>query len=277
MSRMMIQAAVTMDQLQHKLDLIGNNMANSQTTGYKSREAEFSSLLFQQINNVSGDPENEGNRLTPEGIRVGSGAKLGTANLDFTSGTITETGRALDTALRGDNYFYQIQDTENDGEVIRYTRDGSFHLSPVNDTEDVMLTTSDGNPVLGQTGPIVMEDGFDSIDIQANGQIMVGRGDQTEVVGELDIVEVIRPQLLEATGDNNFQLPDLAELGFEMDEIIQATDPTIDVIQSNALERSNVDVSKQMTDLITAQRSYQFNAQTISIGDEMKGLINQLR
>lgn len=274
---MMIQAAVTMDQLQHKLDMIGNNMANSQTTGYKSREAEFSSLLFQQMNNVSGDPANEENRLTPEGIRVGSGAKLGTANLDFTNGAITETGRALDTALRGDNYFYQIQDTENDGEVIRYTRDGSFHLSPVNDTGDVMLTTSDGNPVIGQAGPIVMEDGFDTIDIQANGQIIVGRGDQTEVVGELDIVEVIRPQLLEATGDNNFQLPDLAELGFEMGEIIQATDPTIDALQSNALERSNVDASKQMTDLITAQRSYQFNAQTISIGDEMKGLINQLR
>ncbi|MYL59297.1 flagellar hook-basal body protein, partial [Virgibacillus halodenitrificans] len=72
MSRTMIQAAVTMNQLQSKLDLIGNNMANSETTGYKNRNADFSSLLFQQIDNLK-DGANAVGRLTPDGVRIGSG------------------------------------------------------------------------------------------------------------------------------------------------------------------------------------------------------------
>ncbi len=66
----MIQAAVTMNQLQNKLDVISHNMANSQTTGYKTRQATFSSLLFQQMDNLK-QPENDVQRLTPEGIRIG--------------------------------------------------------------------------------------------------------------------------------------------------------------------------------------------------------------
>src|SRR5690625_1469890 len=90
MSRMMIQAAVTMNQLQNKLDLIGNNLANSQTTGYKSRQTEFSSLLFQQINNLT-DQANLVGRETPDGLRVGSGARLGSINTDLSLGSFTET------------------------------------------------------------------------------------------------------------------------------------------------------------------------------------------
>lgn len=212
MSRTMIQAAVTMNQLQNKLDLIGNNMANSQTRGYKNRQADFSSLLFQQINNLS-DPANAQGRLTPDGVRVGSGARLGATNIDLTHGSLIETGRALDTALIRENHFYQIQSTENGVEETRYTRDGSFYLNPVNNNQAMMLTTGDGNPVLGENGPIVIPEGFDSIEVRQNGQIVVQRGNQTEVAGNIDIVEVARPRLLEATGQNAFRLPNLADLG----------------------------------------------------------------
>ncbi|WP_373893947.1 flagellar hook-basal body protein [Virgibacillus sp. CBA3643] len=276
MSTPMIQAAVTMNQLQNKMDLIGNNMANSQTTGYKGRQADFSSLLFQSVNNVD-DPANAQGRLTPEGVRQGSGAMLGSTNIDLTSGSIKETERALDTALLADNHFFQIQVTENDIQETRYTRDGSFYLSPVNDSQSVMLTTGDGNPVIGVDGPIVIAEGFDSIEIRGNGEIAVSRGAQTEVAGELAVVEVMRPRLLEASGENALRMPDLAELGFNPGEIIQNVAPDVDVVRGGALENSNVDISKQMTDLISIQRAYQLNAQTISTGDQMKGLINQLR
>lgn len=275
MSRTMIQAAVTMNQLQSKLDLIGNNMANSQTTGYKSRQAEFSSLLFQQINNMT-DPAGSEGRLTPDGIRVGSGAKLGSINLDFTTGSIKETGRELDVALLQDNHFYQVQVTENGTPETRYTRDGSFYLNPVNNNQAVMLTDGEGNPILGENGSIVIPEGFDSISIDESGQITVKRGNQVENVGSIDVVEVVRPRLLEATGENDFRLPNLADLGFAMNEVVQ--DPTTqNLVRSGALENSNVDISKQMTDLISTQRSYQFNSRTISMGDQMSGLINQLR
>ncbi|WP_099159428.1 flagellar hook-basal body protein [Virgibacillus ndiopensis] len=276
MSRTMIQAAVTMNQLQNKLDLIGNNMANSQTTGYKNRQADFASLLFQQIDNMT-DPANAEGRLTPDGVRIGSGAKLGSVNIDLTPGAIKETNRALDAALLEKNHLFQIQVTENGVTETRYTRDGSFYLSPINNNQSVMLTTKDGNPILGENGPITFAEGFDEINIQPNGQIVVRRGGQSEAVGQLDIVEAVRPRLLEATGQNAFRLPNLDELNFNFNEIIQATNPNSDKLKSGALESSNVDISKQMTDLITTQRSYQFNARTISMSDQMMGLVNQLR
>lgn len=276
MSQSMIQAAVTMNQLQNKLDIIGNNMANSQTTGYKTRQADFSSLLFQQIDNMT-DPANAEGRLTPDGVRIGSGAKLGSVDINLSPGAIQETDRSLDTALLENNHVFQIQVTENGLTETRYTRDGSFYLSPVNGGQDVMLTTTDGHPVLGENGPIIMEEGFDDITIQSNGQISVRRGNLNENVANVAITEAVRPRLLEATGNNTFRLPDLDELDFDLAEIMQLADPNADILQSGALEQSNVDLGRQMTDLTTAQRSYQFNARTISMSDQMMGLVNQLR
>src|SRR5690625_5371031 len=122
MSRSMIQAAVTMNQLQQKLDVIGNNLANSQTTGYKSRQAEFSSLLTQEINNMTRPVEAE-ERLTPDGIRVGSRARLGSIMNDFSVGSISEPGRALDVALQDKNHFFNIQFAEHVTTVIMYIND----------------------------------------------------------------------------------------------------------------------------------------------------------
>ncbi|MFD1852152.1 flagellar hook-basal body protein [Oceanobacillus bengalensis] len=276
MSRMMIQAAVTMNQLQNKLDVIGNNMANSQTTGYKAREAQFSSLLFQQMDNLN-TPENAEGRLTPDGIRIGAGARLGSINSNFGQGNIVTTDRALDTALLGRNHYFQIQVTTNDVTETRYTKDGAFYLSPVEGNQSVMLTTSDGNPVLGENGPIIFADGFDNIDIRENGQVVVERAGQTEVAGTLAVVEAVRPEVLEATGENMFRLPDLNALGYNINEVLRQAPQNGALLQSNALEQSNVDLSKEMTELIMTQRSYQFNSRTISMGDQMMGLVNSLR
>ena len=273
----MVQAAVTMNQLQSKLDLIGNNLANSQTTGYKSRQTEFSSLLFQQINNMTDQPANAEGRLTPDGVRIGSGAMLGSINADLSIGSLSETDRALDTALLEKGHFFQVQVAEGGTTETQYTRDGAFYLNTMENSESLMLTTKDGHPVLGDNGPIVIADGFDSIDIQSNGEILVQRGNQTEIAGNLAIIDAVRPNLLEATGQNTFKVPNLAELGFNFEEIIQDIAPVTNLLKSGALEGSNVDLSKQMTDMIMTQRSYQFNARTISMGDQMSGLINQLR
>src|SRR5690625_1328612 len=108
MSRMMLQAAVTMNQLQRQLDIIGNNIANVQTTGYKARKTEFSSLLFEQINNLS-DPANLRGRLTPDGVRVGSGARLGDVQMNLSAGSLIASDRSLDTALTNPNDLYLIQ------------------------------------------------------------------------------------------------------------------------------------------------------------------------
>lgn len=274
MSRSMIQSAVTMNQLQQKLDLIGNNLANSDTNGYKAQNADFASLLFQQMDNVA-EPESERNRLTPSGIRAGSGAELGHTNTDTNLGALKETERGLDTALPAENQFFQIQVMENGTPEPRYTRDGAFYLSQAANGEEMMLATEDGNPVIGENGPIQFADDFDDIDIQEDGQIVVTRDDQSETVDTLSVVETDLPELLEATGENLYELSDIEELN--PDDVMQAVGPNDKDVKSGMLEQSNVDMSDQMTDMLQAQHAYEMNGRTITMDDQMKGLVNQLR
>lgn len=273
--RSMGQATVTMNQLQQQMDMIGHNLANSQTAGYKTRQAEFSSLLFQHINNLTA-PENARGRLTPDGIRVGTGARLGAINHQLSLGAVQTTNRDLDVMLMHEHDFFQIQVEENGNEEIHYTRDGAFYLSPVND-EEVMLVNRDGHPVYGTNGPIQFAANFDGIHITEHGEVVVKRGEQNELVGTLGVVRINRPRLLETVGDNLFRFPNIDALGFNLNELVIAAPVNERIIESRVLETSNVSVQDQMTQLITAQRSYQFNARMISMADQMQGLINQMR
>lgn len=271
MSRIMNQAAVTMNQIQNKLDIIGNNISNNGTIGYKSRQVEFSSLLNQQINNLN-SPENAEGRLTPDGIRVGTGAGLGAIHLNQQQGSLIETNRALDAALTGENMFFQVNRVENGQEETVYTRDGSFYLSPA-EGDTLALTTSDGHPIIGQEGPIEIQDGFDSVEFNDQGQLIVTRGDNQAAEAELAIMEAVRPSALEAQGDNFFSVSAEADA----DEIIQAYAGGGAVIHPQSLEQSNVDLSRAMTDMVAAQRLYQFNSRSIMMGDQMSGLVNTIR
>ncbi|MDX8047614.1 flagellar hook-basal body protein [Gracilibacillus sp. S3-1-1] len=276
MTRMTIQAAVTMGQLQNRLDNIGNNIANANTAGFKGRDANFSSLLSQQIN-TEPDPTNPVGRLTPEGLRIGSGAKLGHTNVNFEQGSMEVTDRNLDVALLGDDQLFQVAVEENGVAETRYTRAGNFYLSPQEDNQ-VMLVTSDGNPVLGAGGePIVLMNNMDDLKIEENGAINVTRNGVQNVEGQLEIVQAVRPRLLEAAGNNLFRLSEESLDNYPLAEIVNNVGQADVRLKSGALETSNIDLAKQTTDMIETQRAYQFNAKTISMHDQMQGLINQLR
>ncbi|PAD40460.1 flagellar hook-basal body protein [Terribacillus sp. 7520-G] len=265
MSRMMTQAAVTMGQLQQRLDLIANNMANSSTAGYKAQTSNFSSLLYQQLDNPPNDEANTDNRSTSDGIRIGSGAYMSSTNPLMTKGTIQTTDRNLDAALVNDNQFFTI--TGQDGQQ-RYTRAGNFYLQPQQDGT-VALTTADGDFVNGADGPIALQPDFDSITINDSGEIVVGRNGQTAVEANLEITAIDNPRVLTRTGDTAFELNDPAlARGLAPDEV---------ELQAGSLEGSNVDLSEQMTAMVNTQRAYQFNARSISMSDQMSSLINQIR
>lgn len=277
MNRAMLTASVTMGQLQKKIDTIGQNLANTNTNGYKKRETNFNDLLFQQINNQA-DPTKEVGRRTPNGIRQGVGSKLSETNLRMEQGSIKVTERPLDIALTKSLEFFELLVEENGDFATRYTRDGAFYLAPYEEGE-LALVTSNGDFVMGAEGePIFVPEDFKDIKFTDTGEIVVTYDDNTEEsLGQLQLVQMFRPQLLQSTGDNQFALPDLAQLGLLEEEVYQVVAAEEGSIQQGALEMSNVDIATEMTELMTAQRSYQFNAKSISIADQMSGLITNLR
>lgn len=279
--RSVITATNTMSQLQKQLDTIGHNLANIDTTGYKKRQVNFSELLSQQFTNQP-DTTQEPGRLSPNGIRVGVGARLGNTNMMMTQGAIKTTGRELDIAFTKENQFLQVLVDEDGVQVPRFTRDGALYLTPVNDgTNRVALVSSNGDAVLDQDGdPILFVDGFKEIQITANGELSVIPVAGAPQLFNLSVVEITKPQLLQAAGQNQFALPDLAELGIGADEVFVALQGDLRgqvSMQQGALEQSNVDMATEMSDLLLTQRSYQFNAKSISISDQMMGLVNGIR
>ena len=283
MNRSMITATNTMSQLQKQLDMIGNNLANANTTGYKQREISFSELLVQQFNNQSVE-ENEVARLTPNGIRQGVGAKLGQTRVNVAQGNLQQTGRMLDLAFTKEGQYFQVQVQENGQELTRFTRDGTFYFSPMeNGSDQVMLVTSEGFPVLDENeNPIIIDQGFKDIKISENGTVTVVPNDQNGLPQQfnLSVVEVQRPQLLESKGGNLLGLPNLEELNIEQQDVLtfMIDDERAQIkLQQGALEQSNVDLTVEMSELLNTQRSYQFNAKSISIADQMMGLVNGIR
>jgi len=265
--RSMITATNTMNQLQKQIDTISHNMSNLDTNGYKKTSTSFEELLKQQFNNQP-DEEKEVGRQTDFGIRQGTGARLTTSML-FSQGPLKQTNRELDVALTKSNQFLQV----DVGGDIRYTRDGALYLSPTNEGE-LMLVTAEGHSVLdANQNPIVFDEAVKEFTISPNGTITaIPQNDLAEPqTFELGVVQINRPDLLVATGSNMYDLsivnPEYITF-LERDEI---------AVQQGALEGSNVDLATEMSDLLVAQRSYQLNANSISIGDQMLGLINNVR
>jgi len=273
--RMFGQAATSMYHLQQQLDQIGHNLSNLQSSGYKTRNAEFSSLLSQHINNLTAN-ENLQNRLTPDGIRVGTGGRLGSINYNFQIGAVQRTDRPLDVMLTNEQQFFEVIIQDGNDEEILLTRDGSFYLNPIGDNT-LMLVTKDGHPINGVNGPIQFaSQQIEDIQINDNGMVIVNRNGQQETVGTIGVTEIIQPRLLEAAGDNFLRIPNLAELGINEADILRIPQNG-NLMQSGVLEMSNVKVEEQMTQMMMAQRAYQFNARSISMADQMQGLINNIR
>ncbi|MDR7073486.1 flagellar hook-basal body protein [Fictibacillus barbaricus] len=270
MNQSMISAAVTMGQLQQKLDTISNNMANSNTNGYKRRDVQFSDLLVQQIESNQLNDAEVG-RTTPNGTRLGTGARASSTSVSLNAGALQQTGRTLDVALNEPGMFFQIQT----GDGTQYTRNGAFYLSPSANNPNVMeLVTSEGNLVMGVNGPITIPADNQKISIGQNGQVSVTLNNGTVVEsGQLSLVNIVRPQLMLAVGQN-FQAPQ----GIPLNQLLQQLGAgSGNFVQQGALESSNVDISKEMTDMIQTQRSYQFNARSLTMADQMMGLVNGLR
>ncbi|MFI8687668.1 flagellar hook-basal body protein [Rossellomorea sp. NPDC077527] len=280
MNRTMITATNTLGQLQKQMDMIGHNLSNADTNGYKRRDATFSEMLVQQVKNQGVD-KFEAGRLTPLGVREGNGAKLSQSQLILNQGTLKATGRTLDFALTSDRQFFKVLAQDGNSSSVRYTRDGAFYVSPTGNGE-AMLVNSSGLPILDENDNfITFSEDAAAFELGNNGVLNVrdSRGGVERF--NMGVVTVEKAQFLQQFGGNLLGLADnLDELGVTEEEVLTnvtgGARSDISMVQSS-LEGSNVDISKEMTDMLNVQRSYQFQARSISLADQMMGLVNGIR
>ncbi|KMM36567.1 flagellar hook-basal body protein [Guptibacillus hwajinpoensis] len=258
MNIQMATASSSLSQTQKKMDTIANNIANVNTAGYKSREATFQNLLTRTYENQTGEATEPG-RQTPENLRVGFGSKVGITSLRYEQGSAQETGRELDVMLEGENVYYRVQN----GEDIHYTRDGSFEFQ--NENNALTLVTSSGNAVLDVNGnAITFATPPGKLSISDQGDIQAENGQTFQ----LSVAKINRPQSLVNEGGNEFSL-NAADGNAVVSEEFKT--------RQGFLEMSNVDLTKQTTDMISTQRLLQFQSQAIKMADEMMGLANTIK
>ncbi|MCR4649273.1 MAG: flagellar hook-basal body protein [Lachnospiraceae bacterium] len=270
MVRSLWTAASGMIAQQNNVDTIANNLANVNTTGYKTEVAEFKSLLYQDIQakTTSGNGETK-----PVGAQVGLGVRNSSVTSRFTQGSFYESSSNLAFAIGGDGFF-GIRG--QDGNTY-YSRNGDFHLSTYG--TGLALTTSDGNLVLDSTGkPIELGGSYVSSKIVVNGKGELCYPDENNNVQPLGITigvwQFNNPSGLEKMGDSLF-----AATGASGQAMNEAT--TNGLIKSELrqgyLEGSNVQVADEMVNMIVAQRAYELNSKAIQATDEMMSQANQLR
>ncbi|QNK87635.1 flagellar hook-basal body protein [Sporosarcina sp. resist] len=278
MIRTMTTATNTLSQLQSQMDIIGNNLANISTNGYKASDAKFQEMLYQQFNN---DKADTAPRQSPTGIRYGSGAVLGQSQMNWKAGSLQMTGRELDFALTTPKQYFNVLMPDGGGEQTVYTRQGNFYISPVANGQ-VMLVNGEGYPVANSAGlPITFSDNVTNYTVNPGGNLQLTNADGTTQTIELAVTVMERPNLMQRLSGTNFALPEnLADLGVTQQQVLtelQGAARNVIGLEGQALEASNVNSQKEMTDLISVQRNYQFNARAVTLADQMLGLINGIR
>lgn len=266
---------------QENVDTIANNLANLNTTGYKTETAEFKSLLYQTLQTRS---TNNVGEEKPVGAQVGLGSRTAAITSQFTQGNLTASESPFAVAIEGDGFFKVRIET---GE-IQYTRDGNFAVSPVNG--GTMLCTTDGNPVLDQfNNTIIIPDDYNAADIgiAKDGRLSVTdqNGEQINLVRrdangnplyniQLGIVQFNNPAGLEKASGNRYA--QTVASGAPMEES-QTQGLKLSQTHQRYIEASNVQVADEMVNLIVAQRAYQMNSKIIQASDEMLEQANNLR
>jgi flagellar basal-body rod protein FlgG len=254
-------AASGMMAQQLRTEVIANNLANVNTTGFKRSRAQFEDLLYQTVQGsaVIGSPENG----TQPAIQIGRGTRLASVQRMHAQGSLEQTNRPLDMAIEGEGFF-QIQTGGGD---TAYTRDGSFQIS-----DQGVLVTSEGYTL---QPTIRVPTDATGVTISRTGIVTVTRGAnmaEPQEIGRLELARFANPSGLQALGENLYQAtPASGEpaVGFPQDEGMGR------VVQGS-LEGSNVEIVQEMVDMITAMRAYEINSKAIKNSESMLEIANNL-
>ncbi|HTG45429.1 MAG TPA: flagellar basal-body rod protein FlgG, partial [Verrucomicrobiae bacterium] len=224
MLRALYSSSAGMQSQQTNLDVIANNLANVNTTGFKKAKAEFQDLLYQTTR-AAGAEQGGGNQL-PTSLQIGHGSRLVSTSKVFTTGELTQTGERLDVAVHGDGFF-EVQMADGSR---AYTRDGALKTA-----SDGRITTSDGLPLQGGFQPIPA--GTTNITIAPNGEITTA-GSSGKQTFRVQLVRFANPAGLEAVGHNLFKETSASGTA----EIGSPAENGFGELQQGYLEMSNVKV-----------------------------------
>ncbi len=258
MIRALYSSATGMVSQQTNLDVIANNLANVNTTGFKKSKIEFEDLIYQNTK-LAGSDVGGGNQL-PTGIQIGHGSRVMSTTKIFTPGDVSHTGSQLDVAIDGQGFF---EVTMPDG-TTGYTRDGAFKLD-----SGGRLVTSDG---LVLAGGITVPPGTTDITIAPTGQVTM-RTAASSTTSQLNLVRFANPSGLESMGRNIYKETPASGTA-------QQGTPGADGFGSlaqNYLEMSNVKVVEEMVNMIVAQRAYEVNSKAVQTADEMLQISNNMK
>jgi flagellar basal-body rod protein FlgG len=253
-------AASGMMAQQRMVDVIANNLANVNTTGFKRSRVNFEDVLYETLRGERVAGQGEMGSTGP--VQIGKGVRIASVMRLDAQGSPETTQRPLDIAIEGDGYL-QVQ--RPDG-TTAFTRDGNLTLS-----ESGALVTSNGNPVV--PGISIPQDAT-SITISPSGVVSVtasGSSNQVEV-GRIELARFLNPAGLSAIGENQLVATDSSG------EPIVGTpqEDGFGRVTQGALEASNVEIVQEMTDMIAAQRAYEINAKAIKAGEDMMTVTNEI-
>lgn len=255
-------AATGMNAQQVNLEVIANNIANVNTTGYKRSSAEFSDLMYAP-DRLSAVPTTGDSSAVPEGTYVGFGVQTSAVRRILGQGAYQETKHQFDMLIAGNGYF-QVQ--KPTGEIF-YTRDGTFTPNA-----EGQLVTQHGELLI----PAVTVNQQDVVSVKINeaGEVYIcTKADPapTAPAGQIQLASFTNEAGLEPVGDNLFKksassgdpvVGDPNSLGFGQ-------------IKQGYLEASNVDSVREITQLIAAQRAYEMNSKVIQAADQMSSIISK--
>ncbi|MFW5999082.1 MAG: flagellar basal-body rod protein FlgG [Halanaerobiaceae bacterium] len=254
-------SATGMEAQQSNIDVTSNNLSNVNTSGFKRSRTGFEDLMYQNIRQP-GSPNAQGEEI-PVGIEIGHGTKVASTQKLFEEGDVQNTENPLDVLIEGDGF---LEVTLPDGSQA-YTRDGSLKQ----DSEG-RLVTSEGYRISPE---ITLPEDTEDISIQSDGTVNVkrGEGDETETVGQLELFRFANDAGLNSIGRNLYQQTESSG-----EPIFGAPgEEGLGTINQGFLEKSNVEVVEEMTNMIAAQRAYDVNSKSIKAADEMLQTANQLR
>lgn len=262
MMRALWTAATGMQAQQANMDVVSNNLANVNTTGFKKTRSDFEDLMYQTIREAGSNTGAE--NVLPTGIQIGLGVRQAATQKIYTDGSPQQTGNQYDIAIEGDGFF---QITMPDG-TTSYTRDGSFKR----DASTGRLVTSEGYYL---EPAVTIPENATSISVAATGLVTAKISGQTndEEIGQIELARFVNPAGLSNIGHNLLQ--ETSASGAPL--VSNPGEDGAGSLMGEALEGSNVQVVEEMVNMIVAQRAYETNSKAITTADEMLSTANNLK